>query len=88
MMSGAARIELTLAMRTDGFAFEIFANGQLLSAVSAQNRTFAEFLFRPNLSRVSGKHGMALMTRKPFAAAFELNRDDIALVMIMGASRL
>jgi hypothetical protein len=67
---------------------EIFANGQLLSAVSAENRTFAEFLFRPNLSRVSGKHGVALMTRKPFAAAFELNRDDIALVMIMGASRL
>ena len=29
---------------------------------------------------------MALMTRKPFATAFELNRDDIALVVIMGAS--
>jgi hypothetical protein len=37
---------------------------------------------------VSGKRGMALMTRKPFAAAFELNRDDIALIMIMGASCL
>jgi len=45
MMSGAAWIELTLAMRTDGFALEIFANGQLMSAVSAQNRMFAEFLF-------------------------------------------
>ncbi len=88
MMSSAAWIELTLAMRTDGCALEIFANGQLLSAVSAQNGAFAEFLFRPNLSRVSGKHGMTLMTRKPVAAAFELNRDDIALVMIMGASRL
>ena len=88
MMSGATRIELTLAMRTDGFALEIFANGQLLSAISAQNRTFAEFLFQPNLSRVSGKRGMALMTRKPFATALELNRDDIALVMIMGASCL
>ena len=88
MMSAAAWIELTSAMRTDGFALEIFANGQLLSAVSAQNRTFAEFLFRPNLSRVSGKHGMTLMTRKPLAAAFELNRDDIAIVLIMGTSRL
>jgi hypothetical protein len=88
IVSGAAWIELTLAMRADGFAPEIFANGQLLSAVSAQNRAFAEFFFQPNLSRVSGKRGMALMTRKPFAAAFELNRDDIALIIIMGAARL
>jgi len=88
MVSGAAGIELPLAMRTDRFALEVFANGQLLSAVSAQNRAFAEFLFQPNLRRVSAKRGMALMTRKPFAAAFELNRDDIALVMIMGAACL
>jgi hypothetical protein len=88
MMSGATRIELTLAMRADGFALEIFANGQLLSAISAQNRTFAEFLFQPNLRRVFGKRGMTLMTRKPVAAAFELDRDDVALVMIMGAARL
>jgi hypothetical protein len=88
MMSGAAWIERTLAMRADGFAPEIFANGQLLSAVSAQNRAFAEFFFQPNLGRVSGKRGMALMTRKPFAAAFELNRDDIALIIIMGTACL
>jgi hypothetical protein len=88
MMSAAAWIELTFAMRTDGCALEIFANGQLLSAVSAPNGAFADFLFRPNLSRVSGKHGMTSMTRKPVAAAFELNRDDIAIVMIMGTSRL
>jgi len=88
MMSGAARVELVFAMWADGFALEVFANAQLLSAVSAQNRPFAEFLFQPNLRRVSGKRGMALMTRKPFAAAFELDRDDIALVMIMGAACL
>jgi len=28
------------------------------------------------------------MTRKPLAAALELDRDDIALAVIMGASRL
>lgn len=88
MVSGAAGIELPLAMRTDRFASEVFANGQLLSAVSAQNRAFAEFLFQPNLRHVSGKRGMTLMTRKPLPAALELNRDDVALIMIMGASRL
>jgi hypothetical protein len=88
MVSSAARIELPLAMRTDRFALEVFANGQLLSAVSAQNHAFAECLFQPNLRQVSGQRGMAFMTRKPFTAAFELDRDDIALVMIMGAACL
>src|SRR5215469_11978573 len=31
---------------------------------------------------------MTLKAREPVAAAFELNRDDIAFAMIMGASRL
>jgi hypothetical protein len=45
MMSGAARVELAFAMRADGFALKILANGQLLTAVSAPNRMFAELLF-------------------------------------------
>jgi hypothetical protein len=88
MMSSAPWIELTFAMRTDGLALEVFGNGQLLSAVSAQNHAFAEFLFQPNLRQMSGQRGMAFMTRKPFTAAFELDRDDIALVIIMGAACL
>jgi len=31
---------------------------------------------------------VTLMTRKPLTAALELDRDDVALAMIMGASRL
>ena len=31
---------------------------------------------------------MTFKAREPVAAAFELNRDDIAFAMIMGASRL
>ena len=31
---------------------------------------------------------MTLMTRKPLPTAFELNRNDIALTVIVGASRL
>jgi hypothetical protein len=60
----------------------------LLPAVSAQNCTFTEFLFRPRLRRVSGDQSMTLMARKPFPAAFELNRNDVALAMIMGTPRL
>ena len=30
---------------------------------------------------------MALMTRKPFATAFELQRDDVAWTVIVGATR-
>ena len=37
---------------------------------------------------MAGKFGVALMTRKPFSAALELDRDDVAVVVIMSASRL
>ena len=53
MVRRAARIEPMLAMGTRGGAIEIFANGQLRSAVAAQYRLFASFLFRPNLSCMS-----------------------------------
>ena len=36
---------------------------------------------------MSRKFGVAFMTRKPFSAALELDRDDIALPVIMSASR-
>jgi len=60
----------------------------LLPAVSAQNCTFTEFLFRPSLRRVSGEQSMTLMARKPFPTAFELNCNDVALLVIVDAPRL
>ena len=37
---------------------------------------------------MAGKFGVALMTRKPFSAALELDRDDVAVVVIVRAARL
>lgn len=88
MVGGAAGIELMPAVRADGFAVEIFVNGQLLAAISAQNCALTKFFFRPTLSRMPGEHIVTLMTRKPFPAALELNRNNIALAMIMSAPRL
>src|SRR5437764_8099434 len=59
-----------------------------MPAVSAQNCALTEFLFRPNLSGVSAQPGVTLMTRKPLPAALELDRNDVALAMIMDAPRL
>jgi hypothetical protein len=87
-MLRAAWIELMLAMRTHGFGLQILVNGQLLATIPAQNRALIEFFFRPRLSRMPGERIVTLMTRKPIAAAFELNRNNIALVMIMSAARL
>ena len=36
---------------------------------------------------MAGKFGVALMTRKPFSAALELDRDDVAVVVIVHAPR-
>jgi hypothetical protein len=33
---------------------------------------------------MSGQLGVALITRKPFAAAFKLDRDDVAFAPVMG----
>ena len=58
-----------------------------MSAAAAQNGTQIEFFLRPTHRHMSGKFGVAFMTGKPFSAAFESYRDDIAFVMIMSAPR-
>ena len=77
-----------LATRTHGFGLQILVNDQLLPTIPAQNRALIEFFFRPRLSRMPGERIVTLMTRKPIAAAFELNRNNIALAMIMSAAGL
>ena len=59
-----------------------------MPAAAAQDRSCVEFAFRPNFRGVSGKFSVALATRKPLPAAFELDRDDIAFAVVMGAARL
>ena len=58
-----------------------------MSARSAQNRSVIEFLTRPNFRLVSSQLCVALVTAIPFAAALELNRDDVLLAVVMRATR-
>lgn len=58
-----------------------------MPAAAAQNCELVAFFLRPDYRRVSGQFGVACMTRKPFPAAFELDGDDVAFVVIMSASR-
>ena len=37
---------------------------------------------------MSGEFVVALVTREPFSAAFERNRDDVAFAVVMRATRL
>ena len=59
-----------------------------MSASAAQNGGRSEFFLWPDDRGVSGKFGVAFMTGKPIAAAFELDRDDIAFAAVMSAPRL
>lgn len=59
-----------------------------MAAGTAQNRELIEFRFGPNIRVVAGELGMTLVTREPFAAAFELQRDDVVCAVIMRAPRL
>src|SRR3954447_20862340 len=58
-----------------------------MPAGAAQNGGPIELFLWPNGRRVSGKFGVAFMTRIPIAAALELDRDDITLAVVMSASR-
>ena len=59
-----------------------------MSACAAQHGGRSEFFLWPNGHGVPGKFGVAFMTGKPIAAAFELDRDDIAFAAVMNAPRL
>lgn len=56
-------------------------------ARTAENGGRVPFLLRPNFRRMTGKFRMAGVTRKPLAAAFELDRDNVALTVVMSAPR-
>jgi hypothetical protein len=58
-----------------------------MAATATQDYWCIEILLRPNCDRVSSDGVMTGMTRKPPAAAFEFDRNDIVLAMIMSAPR-
>ena len=59
-----------------------------MAAAAAKDHGFVELTSRPNFREVSGKFRMALVTREPLSAAFELDRDDIAFAVVMSPARL
>ena len=85
-MFRAAGIELAETARAGGVAGEIFANGQLQSAGAAEDRAALKFISRPNHGSVTGKFEVASVTWKPIATAFEPDRDDVALAVIVRAT--
>lgn len=83
----ASGIERSAARRAGRSAIEIFARGRLSSAPAAKNKQLVEFLLRPDDGRMPGNFIMAPVTRKPFAAAFEPQRDDVVRSTIMRTAR-
>lgn len=63
-------------------------NRQLVAASPAEDGLFVESVPWPNLSRMVGQGIMALMAGVIGLTAEELNRDDIPLRSVMGASGL
>lgn len=58
-----------------------------MAAAAAQHGACLELISRPDLRRVAGKLGVAGVTRKPVAAAFESDRDNVVFAVVMSASR-
>jgi len=86
-MVSAARIKAPRATRTNGIAREIFANRQLMAAGAAQYRWRLDLRAQPDRRRVISHLSVTSMTRKPFVAAFEFDRDDVTLAAVMSAAR-
>lgn len=59
-----------------------------MPARAAQNRVRIKFGLLPNLRRVIALFGVAFVTRKPFAAAFEFDGDDVNFAFVVSAARL
>lgn len=87
-MIGAFRVEITVAIRANRIASEIFRNRQLMSANSAQNRSSFVFVRIPNFRRMISAFGVAFVTREPIAAAFKFNGDHVHIALVMRTPRL
>lgn len=87
-MLGTIRVKITPALRANRITTEIFRDRQLMSANSAQNRPRSVFIQTPNLCRMIRTFGVTLETRKPIAATFELDRNNINVFVIMTATSL
>lgn len=86
-MQSAARVEFAAALRADCRAFDVFFDGQLITAFAAQNGASFAFGALPDLRRMRRVFGVTLETWKPTLAAFEFNGDNVERAVVMNAAR-
>lgn len=86
-MFRATGIERPAARGTGRSAIEVFPHAHPVSAGAAKDRDRIKFLLRPNGRVVLRKLLVTEMARKPFTAAFKLQRNDVCLTVIVRAAR-
>ena len=77
--------------RTDGaarFALQVFANGQICAAGSAQNGLLVEFAAWPNLDGMAGERDVTVLAGVVCGAALHFDGDDVGGRMVVQATRL
>lgn len=83
-MERTARIEVAAAVCTDGCAVQIFFDGQLMAAKSAQHRFFIKPFFWPDSGMAAADCFVAFEACVKFTAAIELDGNPVNLGMPMG----
>ena len=79
-------VEFAPAARTGRIACFVFVDREMVAARAAEHRQLVAVFNRPNLIEMIRDLAMTLETRKPPAAAFEFDRDDIQFGLEMRAS--
>lgn len=85
-MKAAAGIEGGVAVRAMGSTVEVFTDGNLRTARSAQNGSFIELFFWPNRVMPAAKCLVAFEAWKVLSAAIEADGNPVIFRMIMPAA--
>ena len=85
-MLRAAGVEFAFAGRTGRIAVKVFVDRQLATACSAEYCQRISFIPRPDFRLVICDLSVTFKTRKPPAATFEFDRDDVRIAVIVSAA--
>jgi hypothetical protein len=81
-------IEPALTTRADIIARKVLGDRKLLTARSAQYGAGMAFIGWPYRGSMTGRFAVTFDARKPVATAFEPDRNDIEIGIVMGAACL
>jgi len=70
------------------FGLQVFANGKLCAAGSAQNGLLVEFAAWPDLDGMTGERDVAVLAGVVHAAALHFDGDNVGGRMVVQATRL